>query len=85
VEDNDLNEIAEDNAGHFDQADPDDAIPVAAEPGNQAGEESVSEPSEMLPVRAQRCNFIDVEGTFLNDGLSGSPWASPTASPNPAR
>jgi hypothetical protein len=48
VEDNDLNEIAEDNAGHFDHADPDDAIPVAAEHGNQAGEESGIESLEML-------------------------------------
>jgi hypothetical protein len=57
VEDNDLNEIAEDNAGHFDQADPDDAIPVAAEPGNQAGEESVSEPPEVLPSESPEMQF----------------------------
>jgi hypothetical protein len=48
IEDNDLNEVAEDNAGHLEQADPDDAISVAAEHGNQAGEESVSETPEML-------------------------------------
>jgi hypothetical protein len=43
ADDNDLNEIAEDNAGHSDQADLDDVIPVEAEHDNQAGEESINE------------------------------------------